>query len=384
MKEKEKVTSEVEETLDVKGINVIIRLLKNMLKIGYVLAIILGIYAFIVLGKEMGIFKTLVTLLRIISPLFIGIIIAWLFNPMVKWLEKKKIKRKFGTILVYLGFLSILTIIISVLIPALFDQAKDFAGTIPGIFDQMQEWVNTIFNGTSGLAEIIDMKSMKVNLFNQLETIGNNITSSLPNLIITIATSLFKGVGNFIIGLIIGFFFLISFDNTDNIIDFLPSKIKKVTTEVLDEIDGALRTFVVGASLDCLFIFVITSIGLYFVGLKSPLLFGLFCGITNIIPYAGPYIGGAPAVIVGFSQGFTTGILTLAVIVVIQFLEGNFLQPVILSKTTKLHPVTIMLGLLIFGYFWGILGMLVSTPIIAAGKAVLLYFDEKYDILSFE
>lgn len=384
MKEKEKLTTEVDENLDVKGINVIIRLLKNMLKIGYVLAIILGIYAFIVLGKEMGIFKTIVTLLRIISPLFIGIIIAWLFNPMVKWLEKKKIKRKFGTILVYLGFLSVLTVIISVLIPALFDQAKDFAGAIPGIFDQMQEWVNTIFNGTSGLAEIIDMKTMKTNLFNQLETIGNNITSSLPNLIITIATSLFKGVGNFIIGLIIGFFFLISFDNTDNIIDFLPSTIKKVTTEVLDEIDGALRTFVVGASLDCLFIFVITSIGLYFVGLKSPLLFGLFCGITNIIPYAGPYIGGAPAVIVGFSQGLTTGILTLAVIVVIQFLEGNFLQPVILSKTTKLHPVTIMLGLLIFGYFWGILGMLVSTPIIAAGKAVVLYFDEKYDILSFK
>lgn len=384
MKEKEKMTAEVDETLDVKGINVIIRLLKNMLKIGYVLAIILGIYAFIVLGKEMGIFKTIITLLRIISPLFIGIIIAWLFNPLVKWLEKKRIKRKLGTILVYLVFLSILTVIISVLIPALFDQAKDFASTIPSIFDQMQEWVNAIFNGTSGLAEIIDMKTMKVNLFNQLETIGNNITSSLPNLIITIATSLFKGVGNFIIGLIIGFFFLISFDNTDNIIDFLPSKIKKVTTEVLDEIDGALRTFVVGASLDCLFIFVITSIGLYFVGLKSPLLFGLFCGITNIIPYAGPYIGGAPAVIVGFSQGVTTGILTLAVIVVIQFLEGNFLQPVILSKTTKLHPVTIMLGLLIFGYFWGIIGMLVSTPIIAAGKAVVLYFDEKYDILSFK
>ena len=384
MKEKENVKIETEEKLDVKGLNVIIRLLKNMLKIGYVLAIILGIYAFIVLGKEAGIFKTIIILLQIISPLFIGLVIAWLFNPMVKWLERKKIKRKFGTVIVYLGFLGVLTLIVSVLIPTLFDQVEDFIGIIPGIFDKMQEWVNTVFDGTSGLAEIIDMKTMKANLFEQLETMGNDITSSLPNLIINTVSTLFKGVGNFVIGLIIGFFFLISFENTDNIIDFLPNKVKTITTEVLGAIDGALRTFLVGASLDCLFIFIITSIGLYFVGLKSPLLFGLFCGIANVIPYAGPYIGGAPAVIVGFSQGITTGILTLVVICVIQFLEGNFLQPVILSKTTKLHPVTIMLGLLIFGYFWGIIGMLISTPVIAAGKAVVLYFDKKYDILSFK
>ena len=85
-------------------------------------------------------------------------------------------------------------------------------------------------------------------------------------------------------------------------------------------------------------IFVVSSLGLWIVGLKAPLLFGLFCGLTNVIPYAGPYIGGAPAVIVGFSQSPTIGILTLVVIAVIQFLEGNFLQPVIMAKSTKLHP----------------------------------------------
>ena len=111
-----------------------------------------------------------------------------------------------------------------------------------------------------------------------------------------------------------------------------------------------------GAVLDCTLIFVLSSLAFWAVGLKAPMLFGLFCGLTNIIPYAGPYIGGAPAVIVGLTQSPTIGILTLIVIAVIQFLEGNFLQPIIMSKTTKLHPVTIMLGLLIFGYFFGIVG----------------------------
>ena len=114
------------------------------------------------------------------------------------------------------------------------------------------------------------------------------------------------------------------------------------------------------------------------------MLFGLFCGLTNVIPYAGPYIGGAPAVIVGFSQSPTTGLLVLAVIVVIQFIEGNFFQPIIMSKSTKLHPVTIISGLLLFGHFWGIIGMFVSTPIIGVIKSVFMYFDEKYEFFNYE
>ena len=75
------------------------------------------------------------------------------------------------------------------------------------------------------------------------------------------------------------------------------------------------------------------------------------------------------------------GILTLVVIIVVQFLEGNFLQPLIMSKTVKLHPVTVILGLLVFGHFWGILGMIISTPLIASVKAIINFFDDKYDFL---
>ena len=88
--------------------------------------------------------------------------------------------------------------------------------------------------------------------------------------------------------------------------------------------------------------------------------------------------------IVGFSQGPLTGLLTLLVVFVVQFLEGNLLQPVIMSKTTKLHPVTIMVGLLIFGHFFGIVGMVLSTPIIAAIKIIIIYFIEKYELLNYQ
>ena len=373
---------ENKEKLDIKGLNIIIKLCKNMLKIAYVLAIILGIYAFIILGKELGIFKTLVTILKVLSPLFIGIVIAWLFSPLVNFLTKKKVKRGLAVAIVYIVLISAVVLILGAIIPTLYKQIQDFAAVIPNIFDKIHKWLNAIFKSL-GSINGLNIKEIQSNLYAQIEGIGTNLTSDLPKVIISGVSAVFSGLGNILIGLIIGFFLLLSFDNMENLIGFLPKKIKKVTSEVLHEVDGALRTFVTGSLLDCLFIFIVTSIGLYFTGLKAPLLFGLFCGITNVIPYAGPYIGGFPAVVVGFSQGITTGIATLAVIVVIQFLEGNFLQPVILSKTTKLHPVTIILGLLVFGYLWNILGMLISTPLIAAVKAVVLYFDKKYDILKF-
>ena len=143
-----------------------------------------------------------------------------------------------------------------------------------------------------------------------------------------------------------------------------------------------LRRFVRGSLLSALIIFLISSLGFACVGLKAPLLFGFICGLTNMIPYVGPYLGGAPAVLVGFTEGPIVGILILAIIVVVQLLEGNLLQPIIMSKSTKLHPVTIMLGLLVFGHFFGIIGMLLSTPIIAVSKTLFNYFDEKYDLLN--
>ena len=237
-----------------------------------------------------------------------------------------------------------------------------------------------LFN-TLDNSEVIDFGKMKEEMFTSLEGFATNITTTLPQNIIGFITGLFSGFGVFVLGLIIGFFLIINFDSSSKLFNFVPRKFRETTIELLDDVNGSLRNYVKGAVLDCTLIFVISSIAFWLIGLKAPMLFGLFCGLTNIIPYAGPYIGGAPAVIVGLTQSPTIGILVFIAIFVIQFLEGNFLQPIIMSKTTKLHPVTIMLGLLVFGYFFGIVGMLISTPVIAALKTVFKFYDNKYGII---
>ena len=113
------------------------------------------------------------------------------------------------------------------------------------------------------------------------------------------------------------------------------------------------------------------------IGLKSSVLFGLFCGITDLIPYIGPYIGGAAATIVGFTQGPIIGVGTLVIAAIVQFIESYVLQPLVMSKAMQLNPVVIIVGLLIFAHFFGILGMIIATPCIAIIKEIILFIRRK-------
>lgn len=372
-----------DEKLDTVKLNELISVSRNLLKIIYVLIIIIGIYLLIRLLKELNAKEIIITILKTISPLFIGIFVAWLFDPFVKYLKKKGIKRSIGTLITYLILITFIAVVVGSIIPVLSEQINELVKILPDVFDNLKTWLDNLFDKLNNINNL-DVASIKSETFSQLEHIVTNLTSSLPTIVVDIAKSLFSGIGTLLIGLIIGFYLLMSFDNAnDAIITLLPKKYQKDTRELSNEVNTSLRRFIKGALIDASLIFVVTSIGFILVGLRAPLLFGLFCAITNIIPYAGPYIGGIPAVIVGFSAGPVTGFLTLIVIVVVQVLEGNFLQPFIMSKTTKLHPVTIIIGLLVFGYFFGIIGMAVATPVIAAFKTIFVFFNEKYSWITY-
>ena len=378
-----KKKNEVKE-VDKRKLNELISLSRNTVKILYMLLIILGVYAIIRLTKEIKILEFFVVLLKVVAPLFIGFIIAWLFDPLVKWLQKKGIRRGIGTVITYIILIGVIALVMGCLIPLLSEQINEFIKTIPNIIDKSQVVLDETI-GKLNTIDGIDTEALKKDIIDKMVEIGTNMTSDIPTMLVTAVKAIISGTGTIIVGLVIGFYLLMSFENaSDTIITLLPKKIQKNTDEIFGEVNDSLRRFVVGAALDSLLIFIVSSIGFTIVGLKAPFLFALFCALTNVIPFAGPYIGGIPAVIVGFSQGGAVGLLTLLIIVIVQFLEGNFIQPLVMSKTTKLHPVTIITGLLVFGHFWGIIGMFISTPIIASFKAIFTYFDNKYNILKFK
>lgn len=371
------------EELDIAKINDSVSLFQKILRILYILGIVIGIYFILRLCKELNIKHFILVILKTIAPVFIGLFVAWLFDPIVKKLKRKGLKRGIGATITYVLFIGLLLAIVSLILPILADQINEFVKTIPSILDSIKEIINKLFENLNSI-DGIDAVAIKNDIFAKVEEYGKSLTNSIPELTVKLVKTLISGIGTFAIGLIIGFYFLIGFDNASElIITLLPKQLQNDTRDLSNEINNSFRRFINGVIIDALFVFIITTIAFSVVGLRGSVLFGLFCGITNVIPYAGPYIGGAPAVIVGFSQSPITGILTLISIFVIQFLEGNLLQPVIMSKTTKLHPVSIITGLLIFGHFFGIIGMVISTPIIAAIKAIFNFFNEKYEIIGY-
>lgn len=372
----------MKKEINYSKLNDLISLASNILKLLFIFLIIIGVYSIIILLKELHIFPFLITIIKILSPLFIGIVIAWLFDPFVTKLNKKGVRRIFGTILCYVLFLGLIFLVLIELFPVLYEQINDFVGTtLPTLFEDSKNWLDNIFNNFNN----IDVTTVKNEIYKKLEMIATSTATSLPDILVLSLKSIFSWVGSFGVGLIIGFYILLDFDkNIDTLYTLIPKRYRSETKRCLNAVNKPLKRFVNGALIDCTVVFIITSIGFSIIGLKAPLLFALFCALTNIIPYAGPYIGGAPAVLVGLTQSTPIGIAILVFIIIVQMVEGNFFQPLIMSKTTKLSPVTIILGLLVFGHFFGILGMIISTPLIGAIKELVNFFDDKYDFLNFE
>lgn len=371
------------EKLDIKRLNEMVKSGSKILKILYILLVIVGIYAITLIFKEWKIVSFVILLLKILSPFFIGIVIAWLLDPCVKFLHHRGINRVLGTILVYIVMLALLYLLITGIFPLLLNQLSDFVETLPDVFDNVTIWLNGFIDRFQNIS-FIDINTIKTDVITSINSFVASLTTDIPRMIVSIVTGLFSTLGIFLLGLMIGFYLLFDFDNVGKVLlSLFPSRFRKDALSLFIEINGSLFNYIKGTLFVSLIIFICSTLIFMVVGLQAPLFFGLICGVTNIIPYVGPYIGAIPAGIVAFTQGVPTGLMTMAGLVVVQFIEGNFIQPLVMSKTMKLHPVTILIGLLVFGYFFGILGMIIATPLVAVIKTLAIFIENKFNLLRF-
>lgn len=372
-----------QDKIDVEGVNEIVKTGSKILNLFYVVMVFLIIVGVILICRTLNIFPILFNLLGVISPFFIGFIMAWLLNPIVNKLSDKGMRRGWAAALVYLVLVVLIYLFCLAIIPALVDQINEMAKVIPDLLVDIKELVNDIFYKLS-TATNIDMTSVKQEFLKYLENFSLNLTTDLPSKLVNIIQGLVSGIGKFLVGAIIGFYLLLNFNNINKLIlNVVPKKYKSDAEKLIGSISDVLFGFVNGTFIDSMVLLVINIIGFSLIGLNAPVLFAVFCVVTNIIPYVGPYIGGIPAILVGFTQSPLIGTLTLIFIVASQSIEGNFLHPIIMGKKMDLHPVTIVISLLIFEHFFGIMGMVVATPIVAVIKVIYLFLDEKFDFFGY-
>ena len=361
-------------------VNEVIDLSKKILHFFYIAMIIATVFIVTLIAREWGVWNFILNILSVLSPFFIGFVLAWILNPIVNKLEKKKMPRVVGSMLVYAIMILSIALFVGYMLPVIYDQIQVLIRNLPSIFNEVEIFMNNIVSRLGNI-DGVDFVSIKNQIFTTITGSFNNFMTSLPNTIMSMVGNLFSSLVTICFGLVIGLYMLIDFDSINgHLLNLLPKKNRFEASLLITNISTEVRKSVNGTLLVASMVFICDSLGFFFIGLQSPLLFGLLCGITDLIPYVGPYIGGIVAVIVGFAQSPLIGILSLIIVVVVQMVENNILQPLVMSKTTELHPVTIIVGLLIFEHFFGIVGMILCTPCMSLVKVVWRFFKEKYNL----
>ncbi len=292
-------------------------------------------------------------ILTILVPVFIGFVYAWLFNPLIKKLDKKN-KRGIISVLVFFGVVFIVLAFLYFLIPVFYKEISELIEILPELFNNIENKINNM-----GLKDSLD----NILIF---------LVDNVPMYLVSFVKGLFKYLGVIGIGLILGLYMSMDYEKMVKMIyDIVPKKHKCVVINLSQEVSEEVRKCVNGTLFVAFCVFVMDSLAFFLVGLDAPLLFGALCGITDLIPYVGPYIGGIAAVCVGFTESKLVGILTIILCVVVQSIENYILQPIVMSKSIKISPVLIIIGLLVFGNLFGVVGMILATPCVAMMKVIV-------------
>lgn len=379
----EKLNKSEDKKVSSKKINELVGTGNKILKIMYILFVILLVYVLGLIFKEWHILTFFGKILSIISPLFIGWFIAWLLNPLVEKLTKKGIKRGLSVVIAYLLLITVLYALFAFTIPSLGTQISEMVSAVPTMVEDVKGWIDNVFIKLSNLS-LENLDGIKASFLAKIEMFARDVQTNIPEIAMNVVSSLASSIGKIVLSLILGFYILFDFNKvSEGFINLFPKKSRKEVKYLMEQLDDSLFSFVSGTLWLSLLLFVTSLIGFSIIGLNAPVLVTIVCVITNLIPYIGPYMGAAVAGAIGFTQSPLIGILTLVFIAIVQTIDGNVLQPLVMSKKLNLSPITIILSLMIFEYMFGIFGMVIATPVVALLKIIYVFFDEKYNFFGY-
>ncbi len=338
----------------------------------------------------------------ILTPLWVGCIIAYLLYPVVLWVERNlfkeiiKIRKKkeidpeierkraktrvaFSILVTYVLIIGALTAIIT----SGFIMIKDkLDGTnIDALIIEVQNYVDEARNfldknlqtrlaASNILSE--DFKEQITKFVTELGNIGETIFSFILNVL----NGLKDNVLNFVLGIVLAFYIMADMNFFKRMykeaqLIIMPKKYAEKVNQFILEVDGVVSKFIRGQLLDCSIIGVVSIIGLSLIGLEFAFFVGLFVGLSNIIPYFGPIIGAIPAVLIGLiSPEPIKALYAVVVLTIIQQIDGNVIAPRIIGRSVGLHPIFILISILIGAQF-GFVGLILAVPTAGVVKLIL-------------
>lgn len=337
---------------------------KNILtvnKLLYVSLIVLIFSVTILILKNIGVGTLVLKVIKSFIPVFIAVFISFLLEPVISFFMKKGMSRRVSVLIVYFLFVAIVAFIVYFTLPILINQIRNLIDNLPAF--------------VSMIANVVNKIGINVN--------DGQFTSFIMN----VSNAFIKSIGSvanilYIIALALSGALFLSFDFIkfkESVRTKIPKILKKPIIYYFQNFLPFVHRYFLGMLIDSIIIFIISLIGLTIIDLDYALVLSIFIALTNLIPIIGPYIGGIPAVIVGFSISSTIGISALIVVILVQLIESNFIQPLILKNVISLHPLEGILGISLFGALFGVIGMILSPILIVGIKLLFSPYDNEIE-----
>lgn len=300
------------------------------------------------------------------NTLFIPIVLAgflfYLLRPLVKILNRK-LSRGISILLLYLGLVCIMVILLLITGPVLQRQFYSLTNNLPYIFTEIQNRFidlqqHELFQRFE-LSGLVNLEEYILKLSEFANQLGKSFASSMASIIGAVANTVLVLV---IVPFIL-FYMLKDGEKLENhAIALFNPKRREDVRHILIDIDKTLSSYIQGQGIVCLCVGLLCLITFSIIGLDYALLLAVIAGITNIIPYFGPWIGAIPAVIVGLFQSPVMALIVVIAVVVIQQVESSLISPQVIGKKLNMHPITVMFLILIAGRIIGLIGMILVVP----------------------
>lgn len=311
------------------------------------------------------------------SPILIAGFLYYMLNPLVEWLQAKvNLSKNWSVAAVLLFFIGMFIFFVSLIIPNLIKQMGQLIQNLPQFIKAVEDWTGQLFSHP--LVKDLDVQGyldkMDLSLGAIVRKVINGVSSGLGSFV-----GVFANVTIVVITVPFMLFYMLK--DGDRLIPmiekYLPAQSKDEILMLLHKMSQTISKYISGQAIECTFVAVGTMIGYKIIGVEYAFLFGIIAGITNMIPYIGPYLGLAPALFVTLFSGHEKALLHAAlacvVVLIVQQIDGNIIYPNVIGKSLDIHPLTIIIILLVAGNIAGLLGMILGVPFYAVCKTVFIH-----------
>lgn len=320
------------------------------------------------------IFKSYNSLRYLLNAFLTSVVIAYVLNPLVKWLETRypKLKRKWWILIIFLALFLILVFMMVSLLPRTINEFSKLVNNFPIYLDQAKKVVIDLSHKYFG-RDVLNLEKLKVrDIFGKLGTSDFNFSSMMVGV-----KSTFSKI--FIAVLVPIFVFYLLNDKEifiKKLKGLIPEKYREQSVAIGKKMDESVFKYVKGKILMAIYVGAAVGIFLGIIGVDFALVIGIITMFADIIPYIGPFLGLAPATVFALLDSPTKAIFVIIMFLFLQWTENNIVGPKIMSDQLGYHPMLVLIITIAGGFLFGFVGMIFALPFVIALEVVYEYYKE--------